>query len=153
MNNVTAVALQSKWRVHISISVIWTGKEDSSARSDRQPLLYFSFSEELASPPGGCLSVSEEKAPKTELVQVTSTNSPLNPFSKIPHEREMSLAKKLVWRELTECYTQATEQTGFWTRQKGHKQLMIEYEMYTLRKVKWHLYFDGKSPVFSFYNL
>lgn len=37
-----------------------------------------------------------KKALKTELVQVTSTNSPLNPFSKIPHEREMSLAKKLV---------------------------------------------------------
>lgn len=35
----------------------------------------------------------KEKALKTELVQVTSTN---NPFSKIPHEREMSLAKKLV---------------------------------------------------------
>lgn len=55
-----------------------------------------SFSNELANPPGGCFSVSEEKALKTELVQVTSTNSPLNPFSKIPHEREMSLAKKSV---------------------------------------------------------
>lgn len=45
----------------------------------------------------------------------------------------MSLAKKLVWRELTECYTQATEQTGFWTQQKDHKQL-IKYEMYILKK-------------------
>lgn len=96
--------------------------------------LFNSFSDELASPPGGCLSVSEEKALKTELVQVTSTNSPLNPFSKIPHEREMSLAKKLVWRELTECYTQATEQTGFWTWQKGHKLLIIKYEMYVHEK-------------------
>lgn len=60
-----------------------------------------------------------------------------NPFSKIPHEREMSLAKKLVWRELTECYTQATEQTGFWTRQKGREQQMIKYEMHMLKKVKW----------------
>lgn len=76
----------------------------------------------------------KKKALKTELVQVTSSNSPLNSFSKIPHEREMSLANKLVWRELTECYTQATEQTRFLTWQKGHKQLMIKYEMYCVKK-------------------
>lgn len=92
-----------------------------------------------------------KKALKTELVQVTSTNSPLNPFSKIPHEREMSLAKKLVWRELTECYTQATEQTGFWTQQKGHEQLMIKYEM--LREEMIHPYFDSKFSIFSFFSI
>lgn len=92
---------------------------------------------------------SEERALKTELVQVTSTNSPLNPFSKIPHEREMSLAKKVVWRELTECYTQATEQTGFWTRQKGHKLLMVKYEMSADIWNIMHLYLDNTSLISS----
>lgn len=48
--------------------------------------LFNSFSDELASTPGGCLSVSEEekKALKTELAQVTSTNSPLNPLFQNP---------------------------------------------------------------------
>lgn len=91
-----------------------------------------------------------EKALKTELVQVTNTKSPLNPFSKIPHEREMSLAKKLVWRELTECYTQATEQTGFWTRQKDHKQLMIKYVTDTQEETK-HKYSNSNPPVSFFF--
>lgn len=43
-------------------------------------------------------------------------------LSQIPHEREIRLASKLMWQKLTECYTKATEQTGFWTRGKGNKQ-------------------------------
>lgn len=79
----------------------------------------------------------KKKSLKTELAQVTSTNSPLNPlFSKIPHEREMSLAKKVVWRELTECYTQATEQTGFRAPQKGHKEWMWEMKHTCTKRVK-----------------
>lgn len=60
----------------------------SSTGHDREPFVYLSsesstvFSDELVSPPGVCLSVSEEKALKTELAQVTSTNSPQSPFPK-----------------------------------------------------------------------
>lgn len=56
---------------------------------------------------------------KTELVQVTSTNSPLNPFSKIPHEREMSLAKKPVWRQLREHTSYRAPRILNSTHQKG----------------------------------
>lgn len=120
----------------LTFSVIWTGKL-------LELKLLNSFCDELASPSRWMALSFRRKGSENWACPSNQHKQSLKPlFSKIPHEREMSLAKKLVWRELTECYTQATEQTGFWTWQKGHKLLIIKYEMCMHKKkkeVKWYI--------------
>lgn len=65
-------------------------KEESFARSYWQPLLYSSyklfnsFSDELASPPGGCLSVSEEKGPENWACPSNQHKQSLKPLFQNP---------------------------------------------------------------------
>lgn len=63
-------------------------------------------------------------------------------LSKIPHEREMSLAKKLVWRELRMLHA-GYRANRILNSREGPRRRMTKYEIY-LPAVKGHLIFSQR---------